>query len=60
MNICPPITYPPLANKACKKGLVNVYIFQSPILIALPKTGRFQNNSGRKIGSEDYTKVNPV
>ena len=34
-----------LEDKALEKGLVNVYIFQQ--LIALSKTGRFQNNSER-------------
>ena len=34
-----------LEDKAFRKGLVNVYIFQEPI--ALSKTGRFQNNSER-------------
>ena len=34
-----------LKDKAFKKGLVHVYIFHQ--LIALSKTGRFQNNSER-------------
>ena len=34
-----------LGDRTCEKGLVNVYIFQQPI--ALSKTERFQNNSGR-------------
>ena len=34
-----------LEDKAFRKGLVNVYIFQQPI--ALSKTGQFQNNSER-------------
>ena len=34
-----------LQDKARKKGLANVYIFQQPI--ALSKTIRFQNNSDR-------------
>ena len=34
-----------LKDKASEKGLVNIYIFQQPI--ALSKTGRFQNDSGR-------------
>ena len=34
-----------LEDKAFRKGLVNVYIFQQPI--ALSKTGQFKNNSDR-------------
>ena len=32
-----------LQDKAREKGLVNVYIFQQPIVLS--KIGRFQNNS---------------
>ena len=34
-----------LEDNAFRKGLVDVYIFHQPI--ALTKTGRFQNNSGK-------------